>query len=149
MCCSLMAIVREIYFFPSCFWAIGYFTGRRLNLSVTGANNKRNRSGMAQHHVHGFPFLPYGSLAGLGAINLVADSAAGAAVLAGVCGGNRWGARSKMGFSGFQSSLLRAEDRENSGWVPVCKGCFLWWSRAVLSPVSCHKCVFPLSVSSS
>ena len=125
MCCSLMAIVREIYFFPSCFWALGYFTGRKLNLSVTGPSNKRNRSGMAQHHVHGSPFLPCRSLAGLGARNLVVVSAAGAAVLAGVCGGNRLGRRSKMRFSGFQSSLLRREDREASGWVPVCKGCFL------------------------
>lgn len=94
MRCSLIAVAREICFFPSCFWAVGYFTGRRLSLSVTGANNKRNRSGTAQHHVHRSPFLPCGSLAGLGAINLV--SAAGAAVLAGVCGENRLGRRSKM-----------------------------------------------------
>lgn len=142
MCCSLIAAIREIYFFHSCFWAARYFTGRRLNLRVTWANNKRNRSSMAQHDVHWSTFLPSGSLAEQGEVNLVVVSVAGAAVSAGVCGVNRLGRRSKMWFSGFQSSLLRAEDRGASGWAPVCKGCFLWRLYAVLSSVSCHKCVF-------
>lgn len=112
MCCSLMAIVREIYFFANCFWAVGYFTGRRLNLRITGANNKMNRSGMAQHYIHWSHFLPCGSLARLGAINLVVVSAAGAAVLAEACWGNRLGRRNKMWFSGFQShSALCWEQR--------------------------------------
>lgn len=149
MCCSLIAVVREICFFPSCFWAARYFTGRRLNLRVTWANNKRNRSSVAQHYVHWSPLLPFGSLVEWGEINLVVVSVAGAAVSAGVCGVNRLGRRSKMWFSGFQSSLLREEDREASSWAPVCKGCLLWRSCAVLSSVSCHECVFPLSVFSS
>lgn len=85
-----MALVREILFFPSCFWAAEYFTERGLDLWVTGA---RNRSGVAQHHVHASVFLPRASIAGLGAINPFVVSAAGTAVLAGVCGGNRLGRR--------------------------------------------------------
>lgn len=67
-----------------------------MNLRVTRANNKRNRSGIAQHHVHEPPFLLCGSLAGLGTTSLVVGSAAGTVVPAGVCGGNRLGRRSKM-----------------------------------------------------
>lgn len=67
-----------------------------MNLRVSRANNKRSRSGIAQHHVHESPFLLFGSLAGLGEISLVVGSAAGTVVPAGVCGGNRLDWRSKM-----------------------------------------------------
>lgn len=81
----MMAAVRDNSF-PCHFWVVEYFTGSRLNVRVTRASNSRSSSSSV-------PIPPLQE--GLGLTNLAGVSAAGAAVLAGVCGGDRLGRRVK------------------------------------------------------
>lgn len=140
MCCSVMAAVRDISF-PSHSWVVGHFRGSRLNLMVTRANSSRYRSSSV-------PVPP------LQVISRAGTEKPGWSLCCWSCSTSRsvWRAqimqRSKMWFSGFQSTLLRAEDR-GFRLSSSCQGLFS------LTLVSCSfsshlawMCVCPLLFSS-
>lgn len=138
MGCSMMAAVRDNSF-PCHFWVVEYFTGSRLNVRVTRASNSRSSSSSV-------PIPPLQE--GLGLTNLAGVSAAGAAVLAGVCGGDRLGRRVKCDLVAIWVTCWE-QRTEVSGWVPVVRDCFFWLLCPVLSPVTWHECVSVLSNFSS